>query len=173
MHAPDRASLPPLYLVLPGLLLNLLGNLTGHTAALRAASRAPEAARSRAAGLTRPPLWLWRGPKQLQRHVETPHESRNRASWAAAPSPAPRDLAHSMNSVSKSAILLTKSPSKTHSVSKLGILLTKSPSKTHSISKTADLLTEFIECARSRCAELVGAAQLARLRLYCGFSTGR
>ena len=47
-------------------------------------------------------------------------------------------------SVSKSAILLTKSPSNTHSVSKWGILLTKSPSKTHSVSKTAVLLTEYL-----------------------------
>ena len=44
-------------------------------------------------------------------------------------------------SVSKTAYLLTKSPSNTHSVSKSAILLTKSPSKTHSVSKTADLLT--------------------------------
>ena len=44
-------------------------------------------------------------------------------------------------SVSKSAILLTKSPSNTHSVSKWGILLTKSLSNTHSVSKTAVLLT--------------------------------
>jgi hypothetical protein len=47
-------------------------------------------------------------------------------------------------SVSKSAILLTKSLSKTHSVSKWGILLTKSLSETHSVSKSADLLTEFL-----------------------------
>ena len=60
--------------------------------------------------------------------------------------------------VSKWGILLTKSLSKTHSVSKWGILLTKSLPETHSVSKTADLLTEFIECAKSRCAELVGAA---------------
>ena len=60
-------------------------------------------------------------------------------------------------SVSKLGVLLTKSLSETNSVSKTAILLTKSLSKTHSVSKTADLLTEFIECARSRCAELVGA----------------
>ena len=54
-------------------------------------------------------------------------------------------VAHLMSfSVSKSAILLTKSLSKTNSVSKLGVLLTKSLSNTRSVSKTADLLTEFL-----------------------------
>ncbi len=46
----------------------------------RAASRATEAARYRAAGLARPPPWLWRGPEPLRHRVETPPESRNRAS---------------------------------------------------------------------------------------------
>ena len=44
-------------------------------------------------------------------------------------------------SVSKRAVLLTKSPPEDHSVSKRAVLLTKSPPEDYSVSKSAVLLT--------------------------------